>query len=366
MPRTPIDYRYDPLGRLISVAGSQRFYNKARLATEIQGAVQHSVFQQGDQLLAERRLEAATGHSTLLATDLQRSVLQRVSTTGQQSLAYNVYGHRPSESGLSSLLGFNGERADSMTGHYLLGNGYRAFNPVLMRFNSPDSWSPFGRGGINSYGYAGGDSVNRVDPSGHFWRAFGRAFKSWIFKNGQKSSLSHAAYKRGSMSADYENLKELRLLSEDAYTALQQDTEGKFTTLVVMAHGALTKSDGGHKMALLKSGNGFMTAHEVARSLTDRGYLEGVREIHLAMCYSGNFAEKSFASIVAKETNLMTKGYLGEVYGMAPEKILASIEKHPDYTVMGEFRTQRVVRDRAALIREGHPSYLFNPVRFSP
>ncbi|EGH35731.1 hypothetical protein PSYJA_44541, partial [Pseudomonas syringae pv. japonica str. M301072] len=39
-----------------------------------------------------------------------------------------------------------------MTGHYLLGNGYRAFNPVLMRFNSPDSLSPFGEGGVNAYG----------------------------------------------------------------------------------------------------------------------------------------------------------------------------------------------------------------------
>ncbi|WP_350617515.1 RHS repeat-associated core domain-containing protein, partial [Pseudomonas sp. HY7a-MNA-CIBAN-0227] len=71
-------------------------------------------------------------------------------------MAYSVYGHRPAESGVASVLGFNGERADPVTGHYLLGNGYRAFNPVLMRFNSPDSWSPFGKGGINAYGYCGG------------------------------------------------------------------------------------------------------------------------------------------------------------------------------------------------------------------
>jgi RHS repeat-associated protein len=64
-------------------------------------------------------------------------------------------------------MGFNGERPDLVTGHYLLGNGYRAFNPVLMRFNSPDSWSPFGKGGLNSYAYCGGDAVNRSDKSGH-------------------------------------------------------------------------------------------------------------------------------------------------------------------------------------------------------
>jgi hypothetical protein len=36
-----------------------------------------------------------------------------------------------------------------------------------MRFNSPDSWSPFGEGGLNAYGYCGGDPRNRVDPNGH-------------------------------------------------------------------------------------------------------------------------------------------------------------------------------------------------------
>ncbi|KPX28444.1 Uncharacterized protein ALO77_03892 [Pseudomonas coronafaciens pv. garcae] len=65
------------------------------------------------------------------------------------------------------LPGFNGELLDSITGHYLLGNGYRAYNPVLMRFNSPDSLSPFGKGGLNAYAYCGGDPVNQSDPTGH-------------------------------------------------------------------------------------------------------------------------------------------------------------------------------------------------------
>jgi RHS repeat-associated protein len=82
-------------------------------------------------------------------------------------IAYTPYGHRTSENGLLSLLGFNGERRDSLTGHYHLGNGYRQFNPVLMRFNSPDSWSPFEEGGLNAYAYCEGDPRNRVDPTGH-------------------------------------------------------------------------------------------------------------------------------------------------------------------------------------------------------
>lgn len=65
-------------------------------------------------------------------------------------------------------LGFNGQRKDPVTGGYHLGNGYRMYNPRIMRFNSADSMSPFGKGGINNYAYALGDPVNRSDPSGHF------------------------------------------------------------------------------------------------------------------------------------------------------------------------------------------------------
>ena len=147
-------YSYDPLDRLISQlqpdapAAHQRFYCKSRLTTEIQGAMRHSIVQHGDQLLAQQRSEGDAPGTTLLATDQQRSVLHTLkSNQPPQPIVYSPYGHRPAESGLLSLLGFNGERPDPVTGHYLLGNGYRAFNPVLMRFNSPDSLSPFGKGG---------------------------------------------------------------------------------------------------------------------------------------------------------------------------------------------------------------------------
>ncbi|WP_448108928.1 RHS repeat-associated core domain-containing protein [Pseudomonas azerbaijanoccidentalis] len=117
--------------------------------------------------------------STLLATDLKRSVLQTLEANLQHPITYSPYGHRRAESGLSSLLGFNGERADPVTGHYLLGNGYRAFNPVLMRFNSPDSWSPFGKGGINSYQYCLGDPINRHDQNGHLSSSIFQKILDW-------------------------------------------------------------------------------------------------------------------------------------------------------------------------------------------
>jgi len=41
------------------------------------------------------------------------------------------------------------------------------YNPVLMRFHSPDSESPLGDGGLNRYVYGLGDPVNIHDPSGN-------------------------------------------------------------------------------------------------------------------------------------------------------------------------------------------------------
>ncbi|WP_024698105.1 RHS repeat-associated core domain-containing protein [Pseudomonas avellanae] len=162
-------YRYDALDRVAVVdpeaqEAVSRFYQKSRLTVEIQGAVHRRVFHGEDRLLAEYETEGSSIRADLLGTDTQNSVLQAVSSQGQQSLAYSPYGHRAQGGPFS---GFNGERADPVTGHYLLGNGCRAFNPVLMRFNSPDSLSPFGRGGLNAYAYCQGDPVNRSDPGGH-------------------------------------------------------------------------------------------------------------------------------------------------------------------------------------------------------
>ena len=168
-------YRYDALDQLIESSPQQapqlqRFYCKSRLATEIQGTTQHSIIQHGDLLLAQQQREGNERNAHLLATDQQRSVLRTLNANSHSKpITYSPYGHRHPENGWLSLLGFNGERPDPVTGHYLLGNGYRAFNPVLMRFNSSDSWSPFGDGGLNAYAYCAGDPINKHDPSGHMF-----------------------------------------------------------------------------------------------------------------------------------------------------------------------------------------------------
>jgi RHS repeat-associated protein len=165
-------YQYDPLDRLTGLqplerSGIHRFYQGNDLVNEIAGQEQLTIMRNEAQPMAQRLSVADVAKTTLLATDQQHSVLQARTATDTQHLAYTAYGHHPVESGLSSLLGFNGERTDALTGHYLLGQGNRAFNPVLMRFNSPDDLSPFGDGGINAYAYCGNDPINRYDPSGN-------------------------------------------------------------------------------------------------------------------------------------------------------------------------------------------------------
>ena len=165
-------YQYDPLDRLTGVgllerASTRRFYQENYLVTELDGQGQRSIVRHAAQPLAQQQSMAGVSETTLLATDRAHSLLQTLTGNNPQQLAYTAYGHHPAESALSHLLAFNGECPDSITGHYLLGQGKRAYNPVLMRFNSPDDLSPFGEGGINSYAYCGNDPINFHDLTGN-------------------------------------------------------------------------------------------------------------------------------------------------------------------------------------------------------
>lgn len=164
-PTTLCHYRYDALDRLAARTPAigtiaRSFYQSDTLVSEVQGA-EHIRFLHRDRQLLAMQSALAT---LLIGSDQQHSVLHSVSAGLPGPIAYTPYGHRQA---LNQLPGFNGERPDPLTGHYLLGNGYRAYNPALMRFNSPDSMSPFGNGGVNAYGYCAGDPVNRSDPTGH-------------------------------------------------------------------------------------------------------------------------------------------------------------------------------------------------------
>ncbi|MBA1199145.1 RHS repeat-associated core domain-containing protein [Pseudomonas plecoglossicida] len=142
------------------------FYQGNKLTALKQGTQTRTILRSADVPLAELHVDATPG-SSLLATDNNGSVLKAADEENDESHTYSAYGHDPPQPCAKTLLGFNGEYYDPMSKGISLGNGYRFYSPALSRFYSPDSWSPFGRGGVNAYAYCAGDPVNYKDPTGH-------------------------------------------------------------------------------------------------------------------------------------------------------------------------------------------------------
>ena len=163
------EYRFDPLDRWVgstsvSRGSTRRFYQLDRITTEMHDRGQTTVMRSEHLLLAQQCSDRTT---LLLATDVQGSVMSDWSTHLYIPQGYTPYGYLHDSSVGSTLLGFNGEWRDELTGCYVLGNGSRVYHPVLMRFCSPDTLSPFDKGGVNAYAYCSGDPLNWQDPSGH-------------------------------------------------------------------------------------------------------------------------------------------------------------------------------------------------------
>lgn len=122
------------------------------------------VIRHGREVLAERNTT-----TRIVWGDKQASVLGSVGMEGARSIHYSAYGGSGAAANLPSLTGYAGYYLDALSGHYILGNGYRSYSPLMMRFLSPDSLSPFGRGGVNAYAYCAGNPISRIDPAGRFW-----------------------------------------------------------------------------------------------------------------------------------------------------------------------------------------------------
>jgi RHS repeat-associated protein len=164
-------YRYNAHNHLVAVQNGQqaetlRFYQGDRLATLMDGSETVSFLYDGAQPLGQQTV-GDDPQTTLFMSDAKQSILGESQQADLRTAVYSAYGERSPDSDLRSLLGFNGEVRDEISGWYLLGRGYRAYNPTLMRFHSPDSLSPFGAGGLNPYVYCLGDPIGMVDPTGH-------------------------------------------------------------------------------------------------------------------------------------------------------------------------------------------------------
>ncbi|HAB03670.1 MAG TPA: hypothetical protein DCE25_12375 [Pseudomonas sp.] len=165
------------------------FYQLNKLICIKQGDQHRSIFRHADVPLAEHQV-GGDPSTALLATDDKGSVLVAADEGDSEDHLYSAYGHDPNLPSARTASGFNGEFFEPNTGLYQLGLGYRAYSPRLNRFLAADSWSPFGRGGLNAYCYCEGDPVNRLDPDGHAIR---------FFKNGQvvtsgKNAIIHERF----------------------------------------------------------------------------------------------------------------------------------------------------------------------------
>lgn len=109
---------------------------------------------------------SASPTTGLLGNDLLGSAIQKLSASRLRRITYTSFGHAANLQ--SGSVGFTGQVKEPGTAQYMLGNGYRGYSPTLMRFTAPDEISPFGKGGLNSYGYCHAQPITLSDPSGQF------------------------------------------------------------------------------------------------------------------------------------------------------------------------------------------------------
>ncbi|KAM0455675.1 hypothetical protein ACHAPV_007753 [Trichoderma viride] len=164
-------YHYDARARLVcqEVPGKpdyHLYYRGSSLIAATSGDAQLSYVSDGVSYWGQILQENGQTATSLWASDAHQSTIAMLDTNQSNQVHtqwYTPYGF--SKDG--SAIAWNGQWRDPVTGWYHLGNGYRVYNPVLMRFHAPDSWSPFTSGEINPYAYCLGDPINRVDPTGH-------------------------------------------------------------------------------------------------------------------------------------------------------------------------------------------------------
>ncbi|WP_409262883.1 RHS repeat-associated core domain-containing protein [Pseudomonas putida] len=173
------------------------FYKNRNLASFI--STNYSVRTVAEQNIKLAQLDHAQT-AKIMSVDRANSVLG----IGHGSMKYSPYGYIESDS-LSTLLAFSGQRFDRVLQGYVLGDGYRTYNPGLRRFTSPDTLSPFEVGGLNPYAYCLNDPINNIDPSGHKAFNLSKAFKNLL---GRKAKITERINNYNKAATNYNNDRE--------------------------------------------------------------------------------------------------------------------------------------------------------------
>lgn len=142
------------------------FYQTGRLSTINSKNDSQSLRYASDHPIIEYSF-FGTATADFLLTDFNGSIFSAVNTHRNETLHYTAYGFSSTEMETPPTLRFNSTHLDKTSQNYQFGNGNRGFSPALMRFISPDEYSPFEAGGINCYAYCNGDPINFTDPSGN-------------------------------------------------------------------------------------------------------------------------------------------------------------------------------------------------------
>ncbi|MFK0091162.1 RHS repeat-associated core domain-containing protein [Pseudomonas sp. NPDC090592] len=162
------------------------FYQAFSISTVIYNDKSTSIIRSESGPIAERTLNSTPNELALLSTDNLNTPISIVHNENISGKAFSAYGYISTECREHSLIGFAGE-TPIVGEKYLLGS-YRIFDPVLMRFHSPDNLSPFLAGSINSYGYCSGDPINNTDPTGHVKNRL-RSFRK-LFSNKKNKPMN--------------------------------------------------------------------------------------------------------------------------------------------------------------------------------
>lgn len=134
-------YRYDGYDQLLGVKHGLEpetlcFYQEDRVSRTRQGDISTHYFYSDELLMGQQTVDDET-RTLLFLTDSKNSVMGESQQQVLRKAVYDAYGERCSNEVMQSPLAFNGERRDEVNGWYLLGKGYRAYNPHLRRLSQP-------------------------------------------------------------------------------------------------------------------------------------------------------------------------------------------------------------------------------------